>query len=151
MISIGATPPSIAASSRCFDFASADDESIGRGADKRKRKTCNERQGPSTGWLEHLDIVRWHDGGRFHEIPEITVRCFQHDRVAGANPLQRPEKGVAMTRQHDVPRFAGQRCVGEVADRTLQTGRRITLNHDGRESEARDQDLADRATIDHCW
>ena len=89
-----------------------------------------------------------HDGRRFDQILEITVPCLQRDRVAGVHALQRPEERVAMTRQHDVPRFAGQGGVGEVPDGASQNRRRIPLDDHGREPQPRNLNLANRHTVD---
>src|SRR5205814_767058 len=81
----------------CRHFASTDDEAIGRRADIGKWKACNQRQRASIRRLEHLDVAGRYDGGRFHEILEIAVSCFQRDRVTSIHSLQLPDEGVVIT------------------------------------------------------
>ncbi len=101
----------------------------------------------SSSSFEDPYISGSHDERRFHDIVEVTLACFQGDRIADAQIPQRPEKGVAMACEDDVAGVARQGGIGDMADRTLQDGRRIPLDHDKCDPDARNLDDANGIPI----
>src|SRR5580765_4826077 len=125
----------------------ADDESIRRRSDIRKRVTRDERQGTSACRLEHLNGAWRDDGCRFHHVLELAGPGFQRDRIAGAYAAQRAKERVAMAREDDIAHLAWQRGVGQVSDAASKSRRRLTLRYHRPQPKPRNLNFANRRAV----
>ena len=88
-----------------------------------------------------------YDRGRFHLVLEVAIESLERDRVTRSNIAQRAKESIAVARENDVARFARQSRFRDVADGAPQDSRRIALDENGFQAEARNLHLSYDASL----
>src|SRR5579864_405846 len=129
------------------DLKCSNDETVRRRPNIVERETRDKGQFAPIRRLQDLHVRRRNDTRRFHPI----LKCFssegpQSNDISWVNVAKRAEERVAMSCECDVAPFSWHRCFRKVTNRSTQKLRRIALNNDCTERQARYLNLAHHLT-----